>query len=199
MKNNNDLINYLVKNKIIKSKRVEEAFRRVDRKEFIENYHAYSDIPLPIEMGQTISQPTTVAIMTELLQVKKNHRVLEIGTGSGYQAAILSFLAEKVYTTERIGIIYNKAKERLSQYKNIEVFKASKDLGLKKHSPFDRIIVTAAAQKMPNILIEQLTDEGIMVVPVGIKFQIMHVIKKHRNGLKIEDHGHFRFVPLVNG
>src|SRR3954447_23860539 len=156
----------------IRDPRLLAAMSEVPRHEFIDERHwseAYSDHPLPIGSGQTISQPYIVAAMIEALQVAPHHRVLEIGTGTGYEAAILSRLAQAVYTVERYPDLAEQARyifQRLG-YRNIEVFKGDGSEGLPQHAPYDRIIVAAAAPAVPKALWEQLAENGRLVLPVG--------------------------------
>ncbi len=161
---------------------------------------AYEDRPLPIGYGQTISQPYIVAVMTELLELTGKEKVLEIGTGSGYQAAILSQLADTVYTIEIIPELCRRARYRLQMlgYDNVVVVCGDGYKGLPDYAPFDRIIVTAAPPKIPEALIRQLKPGGIMVLPVGEYFQRLVRIRKHEDGT-IEKEVLFpvRFVPMV--
>lgn len=168
---------------------------------------AYDDGPLPIGHGQTISQPYTVAFMTDLLglprpshKATEGKKVLEIGTGSGYQAAILSLLADKVYTVEVIPQLANQAKKRLKKlgYKNIEVKTADKEPGWKEKAPFDAIIVTAGMEKVPKSLFEQLKKGGVLVAPVGAEMdKEMTKFTKTKGKTKKETFGIFHFVPFV--
>nr|WP_319473742.1 protein-L-isoaspartate(D-aspartate) O-methyltransferase [uncultured Sphaerochaeta sp.] len=149
-----------------------QFFSSLDRSRFVdEPYKVLSslDRPLPIGYGQTISQPSLVAYMTEQLELRKTHRVLEIGTGSGYQCAFLAEFSGEVYTVERIGELSKKSEERLSflEYKNIHYRVADGSLGWPEHASFDRIMVTAAPKNIPKPLLEQLAPEGIMIIPVG--------------------------------
>jgi len=161
---------------------------------------AYDDMPLPTSDGQTISQPYMVAVMTELLELHGTEKVLEIGTGSGYQAAILSELSREVYSIDRFEDLTAKAVERFRAlgYANITVRAGDGTLGWPEEAPFDRIIVTAAAPRAPEPLIEQLGMEGIMVVPVGSRYsQQLLKIRKTASGLAEEYHTPCVFVPLV--
>ena len=156
----------------ITDERVLQAMGRVPRHEFVpETYldRAYADDPLPIGYGQTISQPYIVALMTQLLELKEGDRVLEIGTGSGYQAAVLAELTAEVYTIEIIQDLADQAKERLErlEYTNIRTRHADGYYGWEEHAPFDAIIVTAAPDHVPQPLVKQLTDGGRLVIPVG--------------------------------
>lgn len=164
---------------------------------------AYDDTPLPIACSQTISQPTIVGRMTQALQVTKRCKVLEVGTGSGYQAAVLSHLARRVYTTERHRPLARKAEEvlRLLDYANVTVITADGARGWPEQAPFDRIILTAAAEDPPGPLIAQLKEGGIMVLPVGQSDTVQTLIKvvKSASGLEYTPLGEARFVPLVEG
>ncbi len=179
------------------------AMIKVPREEFIppkfRNF-AYDDGPVFIGHGQTISQPYTVAFMTNLLNLKGKEKVLEIGTGSGYQAAILSLLADKVYTIERIPELSKEAKQRLEKlgYKNVEAREGSGEFGWKEKAPFDAILITAGLEEIPQELFKQLKQGGILVAPVGTgeEKQMIKFIKTPR-GIKKEEFGIFHFVPFV--
>ena len=161
---------------------------------------AYSDRPLPIGEGQTISQPFIVAIMTELLELKGDEKVLEIGTGSGYQAAVLSQLVDTCYTIELVKKLADDASVCLKQlgYTNVIAKCGDGYLGWPEHAPFDRIIVTAAPEEIPKKLVEQLKPDGIMVLPVGRYYQELIVVTKTKRGLNRERIIPVRFVPMVN-
>ena len=173
-----------IKARGVKDPHVLSALLKVERHRFVpEKYldSAYSDQPLPIGEGQTISQPYIVALMTELLELKGGEKVLEIGTGSGYQAAILAELAKEIYTIEIIEPLASRARERLSElgYQNVKVKAGDGYLGWPEAAPFDAIIVTAAPDHIPKPLIDQLTEGGRMVVPVGTYTQeLMKIIKR---------------------
>jgi protein-L-isoaspartate(D-aspartate) O-methyltransferase len=176
---------------------------KVPRHEFIpESYsnEAYADYPLPIGDDQTISQPYIVALMTDLLELKGNESVLEIGTGSGYQAAILAEIAKNVITIERISNLTEKSKNILKKYKNITLITGDGTKGYGKEAPYDGIIVTAAAEYIPHALKEQLKEGGILVIPVGdLFYQRLLKIKKVKNNF-IENYVcDVRFVPLREG
>ncbi len=187
----------------IKDIRLLDAMRRVPRHLFVgsqNEYSAYDDMALPIGMGQTISQPYMVAIMTELLELQGDEKVLEIGTGSGYQAAVLAELSKEVYTIERIEALTESARERFHSlnYGNIHVKTGDGTLGWPEESPFDRIIITAASPKIPDPLIEQLAMGGILIIPVGSRFsQLLLKIKKTKERLIEEYHTPCVFVPLI--
>lgn len=187
----------------IKDKRVLEVMARIPRELFVPEdcYHAaYEDRPLAIGFGQTISQPFIVALMTEALELKGNEKVLELGTGSGYQAAILAELARWVVTVERIPQLVASARRVLEElgYRNVEVHLTEKTLGWVSGAPYDAIIVTAGAPSIPKALLDQLAFGGRLVIPVGSRWQqeLMKVTKlKKRN--RVENLGGCRFVPLV--
>lgn len=187
----------------IKDKRVLDAMRKVPRHIFISTYlqdKAYNDSALPIGEGQTISQPYMVAIMTELLELKGNEKVLEIGTGSGYQAAILAELAKEVFTIERIETLAKNAEERLLLlgYKNVHVKADDGTSGWEEKAPFDRILITAGAPHVPKPLIDQLADNGTIIIPVGDRLvQRLLIIKKSDGKLIEEYHVPCVFVPLI--
>jgi len=180
------------------------AMRKVPRHKFVQPEfvgYAYDDTPLPIGSEQTISQPYIVALMTELIAPRKGQKILEVGTGSGYQAAILAEIADTVYTIEILPELSESAAERLKNlgYRNIKVKCGDGYGGWKEAAPFDAIIVTAAAENIPQPLIDQLKDGGIMVIPVGpmMSVQALTVIKKHGRDIKKETVLPVRFVPLI--
>ncbi len=182
------------------------AIERVPREVFVlPHFHdqAYEDQALPIAQGQTISQPQIVAVMTEALQVRKTHKVLEIGTGSGYQAAVLSKLARRVYTIERFKSLLKEAENRFHHLRlhNITSKAADGSKGWSEQAPFDRIIVTAAAEEIPQTLVDQLAVGGIMVLPVGPDKgdQVLIRLRKNENGIEFDHLADVRFVPLVGG
>jgi len=189
----------------IKDPQVLHAMNRVPRHFFVpENLQtrAYEDTPLPIGWQQTISQPYIVALMSESLEVKKGEKVLEIGTGSGFQAAVLSELGARVYTVELIPELAARAGETLKKlgYDNIDIYTADGSLGLPDLAPFDAIIVTAAADKVPHPLLEQLKTGGRMLIPVGREGETQELWKivKTAHGYHRESLGAVIFVPLVN-
>ena len=189
----------------VRDKRVLEAMRSVPRHLFVRQKdisHAYNDYPLSIGYGQTISQPYIVAYMTEMLQVEPQHRVLEVGTGSGYQAAILSYLVKEVFTVEIVGELAKKATDRLQQlnYRNVRVKAADGYYGWKVYAPFDRIIVTAAATLVPPPLLKQLRPGGKMCIPVGGQYAVQYltlVEKSEAGKIKMRKVLPVRFVPLT--
>ncbi|MBU0549569.1 MAG: protein-L-isoaspartate(D-aspartate) O-methyltransferase [Candidatus Omnitrophica bacterium] len=185
----------------IKDKRVLEAMRSVPRHKFVPQPYqrfAYRDTPLPIAEGQTISQPYIVALMTELLELTGKERVLEIGTGSGYQAAILAELAARVYTIEIIPALAKGAEELLKTlgYNNILVKCGDGYVGWEEHAPFDAVIVTCAPEEIPQPLIEQLADGGRMVLPVGSIYQELILVEKKDREIKKRSIIPVRFVPM---
>ncbi|MCU0903784.1 MAG: protein-L-isoaspartate(D-aspartate) O-methyltransferase [Tabrizicola sp.] len=186
--------------------RVLTAMERIDRGLFVRGTfadRAYEDMPLPIACGQTISQPSVVGLMTQALQVNPRDTVLEVGTGSGYQAAVLSQLARRVYTVDRYRRLVREASELFGKLDlaNVTAFTADGSHGLPDQAPFDRIIVTAAAEDPPGPLLEQLKPGGIMVVPVGQSDAVQALIKVTRTsrGFDYEELRPVRFVPLVEG
>ncbi len=187
----------------IKDERVLSVMEKVPRHLFVEEHlrdRAYEDRAFPIGEGQTISQPYMVALMTELLELNGDEKVLEIGTGSGYQTAVLSMLASEVYSVERIQPLALRAKDLLEklEYENVHVFVSDGTLGLENRSPFDGIIVTAGAPEIPGQYIEQLAVNGRLVIPVGEKkSQVLHKIKKTRSGLEETLSTACVFVPLI--
>jgi len=193
-----------IRKKEIASDRVLDAILNVPRHFFFDGAFlekAYIDQAFPIGAGQTISQPATVASQTELLQLKEKDRVLEIGTGSGYQAAVLCEMGVKVYSVERQKTLYKKAKDLLSKLKcKAEVYYGDGFKGLPQFAPFDKIIITCGAPYVPTDLINQLKPGGRLVIPVGIgDIQEMLLVEKLGNGeIKESNHGKFSFVPMLN-
>ncbi|WP_171115606.1 protein-L-isoaspartate(D-aspartate) O-methyltransferase [Ruegeria sp. HKCCA5463] len=186
--------------------RVLEAMEQVDRGRFVTGLfadRAYEDMPLPISCGQTISQPSVVGLMTQALDVRPRDTVLEIGTGSGYQAAILSKLARRVYTVERHRRLVSETGKLFADLglTNITAMLSDGSFGLPEQAPFDRIIVTAAAEDPPGPLLAQLKIGGIMVLPVGQSDTVQQLIKVTRTeaGLDYEELTSVRFVPLLEG
>jgi len=164
---------------------------------------AYADHALPINCGQTISQPYVVAYMTEQLALRPHHRVLEVGTGSGYQAAVLSRLAREVVSIERYRTLAEQARGRLRAlgYDNVEVVTGDGFAGVPAKAPYDRIIITAAAEHVPQALLDQLADDGVMILPLGPHSGSQHIIKltKSTTGIARENLIAVRFVPLLPG
>lgn len=186
--------------------RVLTAMERIDRGAFVRGHfagRAYDDMPLPIACGQTISQPSVVGLMTQALKVEPRDKVLEVGTGSGYQAAVLSQLARRVYTVDRHRRLVRDAAGifRRMDLTNITAVAADGSFGLPDQAPFDRILVTAAAEDPPGPLLAQLKIGGIMVVPVGQSDTVQSLIRVTRgaDGLEYDELRPVRFVPLVEG
>ncbi len=195
-----------LRSKGITDPRVLKAMETIPREAFLEGTfqpRAYADTPLPIDCGQTISQPSVVAQMTQALEVTPRCKVLEIGTGSGYQAAILAKLTRRVYTIERHRPLARLAAKRLTALDlgHVTVVTGDGSLGLPAQSPFDRILLTAASEDPPALLLEQLRVGGIMVLPVGQSDMVQTLIKieKSDNGLEYTELGEVRFVPLLEG
>jgi len=191
----------------ISDQAVLRAMDEVPREHFVaadDAESAYADQALPIACGQTISQPYVVAYMTEQLEAGPQHRVLEIGTGSGYQAAVLSRIAREVVSIERYRTLADAARNRLKTlgYDNVTVLAGDGLLGVPDRAPFDRIIVTAAAENIPDALVEQLAEDGRMVLPLGPRTGVQHIvklIKKTGGGFVREELIAVRFVPLLPG
>jgi protein-L-isoaspartate(D-aspartate) O-methyltransferase len=187
----------------IKNSRVLDAFLKVERHKFIPEelrMSAYADFPVPIGAGQTISQPYIVALMTECLGLSGEEKILEIGTGSGYQTAILAELAKEVYTIERIEVLSRNAETVLNElgYKNIKIRVGDGSLGWKEDAPFDRIIITAASPRIPLPLTEQLNESGKLILPLGESFsQVLTVVEKKKGELESIEVCGCVFVPLI--
>jgi protein-L-isoaspartate(D-aspartate) O-methyltransferase len=182
------------------------AMDEIPREQFVTTDYiddAYADQALPIACGQTISQPYVVAYMTEQLGVRRHHRVLEVGTGSGYQAAILSRLASDVVTVERYRTLADAARVRLETLncRNVIVVVGDGLAGVPDHAPYDRILVTAAAEAVPNTLLEELAEDGVMVLPLGPHTDAQRIVKlsKTKEALSRQDLIWVRFVPLLPG
>ncbi|HQY43812.1 MAG TPA: protein-L-isoaspartate(D-aspartate) O-methyltransferase [Paracoccaceae bacterium] len=197
---------YTLRSKGVTDARVLAAMEAVDRGLFVKGIfadRAYEDMPLPIACGQTISQPSVVALMTQALDVSPRDKVLEVGTGSGYQAAILAQLARRIYTVDRHKRLVREADQifRDLDLANITAFAADGSFGLPDQAPFDRIIVTAAAEDPPGPLLAQLRIGGIMVLPVGQSDAVQSLIKVTRteSGFDYDELRPVRFVPLVEG
>ena len=187
----------------MKDARILQAFEKVPREQFIPKEYqqqAYEDSPLPLGHGATISQPTTVMLMLQALEVKPGNKILEIGTGSGYNAALLAELTGrkgKVITLEFVKELAESATKKLSHYRNVKVMYADGKYGYQKEAPYDRIIATAACQEIPEALLKQLRLNGILVIPIG-PYHNQEVIKltKLKNELTRESLGNFVFVPM---
>lgn len=187
----------------IRDPRVLEAMGKVKRHLFVApafRDRAYDDTPLPIDEGQTISQPYVVARMTSLLQLQPTDKVLEIGTGSGYQAAILAELTRKVYSIERHLLLLQKARKVIEElgYQNIVLKQGDGTIGWAESAPFDKIVITAATPTFPKTLFSQLKDGGLMVFPMGEKrMQQLAVVERHGEEAIMQDAGQVSFVPLI--
>jgi protein-L-isoaspartate(D-aspartate) O-methyltransferase len=197
---------FALRSKGVTDQRVVNAMEKIDRGPFIRGYfaqRAYEDMPLPIACGQTISQPSVVGLMTQALKVSARDKVLEVGTGSGYQAAILSQLARRVYTVDRHKRLVAEASEifRALDLTNITAVTGDGSFGLPDQAPFDRILVTAAAEDPPGPLLAQLKIGGIMVLPVGQSDTVQSLIRvtRHEDGFDYDELRPVRFVPLVEG
>jgi len=203
-KTRDDMVTKQIENRGIKNKLTLNAMRTVPRHKFVPPNLidiAYNDRPLPIGYGQTISQPYIVAYMTAAIVPEKEFKVLEIGTGSGYQAAVLSEIVSKVFTIEIITELFNSADERLKNlnYKNVVCKNADGYFGWEEHAPFDAIIVTAASEYIPPPLIEQLKDGGKMIIPVGSPYlnQTLILVEKEGEDLTTTSLLPVRFVPFT--
>ena len=187
----------------ISDPQVIEAMREVPRHCFVDDAlqsRAYGDFPLPISAGQTISQPYIVALMTEALKLTGSERVLEVGTGSGYQAAILSRLCGQVYTVERINLLLAGARRVFDQLRYFNIVAKLDDgtLGWPEHGPYDAIMVTAGGPEIPEPLIDQLEEGGRLVIPVGDQhLQVLQLLEKKEDGIQIKELEKVRFVDLV--
>ena len=195
-----------LKNKGISDENVLNAINAVPRHVFLDSSFlnfAYQDKAFPIGSGQTISQPFTVAFQSSLLEIKKNMKVLEIGTGSGYQACVLAEMGAKVFSIERQRKLYTKTKAFLAEFPyRIKMFLGDGNKGLPTYGPFDRIIITAAAPEIPQALVDQLKVGGMMVIPLCENEEhqtMLRLIKQEDGSLKREEHGDFRFVPMLKG
>ena len=195
-----------LKNKGISDGNVLNAINTVPRHVFLDSSFldfAYQDKAFPIGSGQTISQPFTVAFQSSLLEIKKNMKVLEIGTGSGYQACVLAEMGAKVFSIERQRKLYTKTKAFLAEFPyRIKMFLGDGNKGLPTYGPFDRIIITAAAPEIPQALIDQLKVGGMMVIPLSENEScqtMLRLTKQEDGSLKREEYGDFRFVPMLKG
>lgn len=195
-----------LKNKGISDENVLNAINTVPRHVFLDSSFldfAYQDKAFPIGSGQTISQPFTVAFQSSLLEIKKNMKVLEIGTGSGYQACVLAEMGAKVFSIERQRKLYSKTKAFLAEFPyRIKMFLGDGNKGLPTYGPFDRIIITAAAPEIPQALIDQLKVGGMMVIPLSENDNcqtMLRLTKQEDGSMKREEYGDFRFVPMLKG
>jgi protein-L-isoaspartate(D-aspartate) O-methyltransferase len=196
------MVNEQLKGRDIRDPRVLDAILKVPRHLFVPESlrpEAYRDSPLPIGYDQTISQPYIVAFMTQALDVQSDHRVLEIGTGSGYQAAVLGLLANRVYTIEIIAPLATRARETLTGlgYRNIEVRTGNGYLGWPEHAPYDRIMVTAAPDEVPPALVQQLKIGGLMAIPVGTATQQLRILRRTATAIETLSTLPVRFVPMT--
>ena len=186
----------------INDKGVIAAMSKVKREEFVTKEFAglaYEDAALHLFEGQTISQPYTVAFMLKLLELNKGLSVLEVGSGSGYNAALMAEIVKpgKVYTTEVRKPLFEFASKNIKTYKNVSIAQKDGSKGWKEHAPFDRMILTAACEEIPKVLFQELSENGVLVAPVGSsEYQVMKKITKKKGKLLYEDHGFFSFVPL---
>lgn len=195
-----------LRNKGIKDENVLNAINNVPRHVFLDSSFvefAYQDKAFPIGSGQTISQPFTVAFQTSLLEIQKNMKVLEIGTGSGYQACVLAEMGAKVFSIERQRKLYTKTKSFLSEFPyRIKTFLGDGNKGLPTYGPFDRVIITAAAPEIPQSLVDQLKVGGMMVIPLSENEEcqtMLRLTKQEDGSMKRETYGDFRFVPMLKG
>ena len=201
--NKKELIFFLTRNNILKTKSIIQAFEKIDRKDFILKKYtneAYNDYPLDIGSNQTISQPSTVAFMLELLSPKKGDKILDVGSGSGWTTALLGYIVGsegKVCGIELIPdlVLFGRANLEKYDFKNTKIYQATKDLGLKDKCPFDKILVSASARDVPEELIKQLKVGGTMVIP--IQDSIFRLFKKSRKKIEKEKIPGFVFVPLI--
>ncbi len=197
---------FTLRSRGVTDRRVLAAMERIDRGAFVQGVfadRAYEDMPLPIACGQTISQPSIVGLMTQTLELTGREKVLEVGAGSGYQSAVLSQLARRVYTLDRHKRLAQTARETLASLgiSNVTVLAADGSRGLPEQAPFDRILVTAAAEDPPGPLLAQLRIGGIMVLPVGQSDHVQTLVKVTRGeeGFDYDDLKPVRFVPLIEG
>jgi protein-L-isoaspartate(D-aspartate) O-methyltransferase len=198
----NSMVDEQLKARDFRDERVLDVMRRVPRHLFVPpalRGDAYEDSPLPIGHGQTISQPYIVAFMTEALDVQRYHKVLEIGTGSGYQAAVLAELAGSVYTIEIVEPLAATAARTLAElgYKNVHTRAGNGYAGWPEEAPFDRIMVTAAPPEVPPALVEQLKPGGLIAIPVGTAFQELRIMRRTERGLDVLKTLPVRFVPMT--
>jgi len=201
---NHTMVAVLERDGYIRSEKVKRAFEIVDRANFVpedKRAYAYFDEPLPIGWSQTISAPSMVAIMLELLQIEEGNKVLEIGTGSGYNACLMACMGAEVITIERIPALRDFAKDNMKKCpcrEKVKIFLGDGSIGFKREAPYDRIILTCGAPDIPPPLIEQLKPGGIMVIPLGgTFFQELYVVKKEKGRLMKKRWGEVAFVPLI--
>lgn len=203
IKRSKENLRKVLKSEGLLDEKLERAFDKVPREEFFPQHNrsnSYLNNAFDIGFGQTISQPSMIFIMLKKLEVNKSHKVLEVGTGSGYLTALLCELSYFVYSIERISELAKSAEERLKKlgYTNFKIFTGDGSTGLPEHSPYDRIIVSAAAPKIPVSLLLQLSEEGILVIPIGgLDFQRLTIVKKSKDNTEIKEDVSCRFVPLI--
>ena len=203
MLNKKGLIEHLKSSGVLKNSNIIEAFEKIDRADFVLEEHkleSYEDHPIPIGRGQTISQPTTVAFMLELLSVQKGDKVLDIGSGSGWTTALLSELVGstgEVFGDERVSELVEFGSKNLAKYdfKNSKIIQAGDKLGLSNEVPFDKILVSAGADELPKELLTQLKTGGILVIPIG--YSVWKIIKTTDEEIEEEEYKGFTFVPLI--
>ncbi len=201
----NEMVSYQIELRGIEEKKVLDAMREVPRHIFVPDEYreaAYADTPLPISYGQTISQPYIVALMTELIDIDRSSKVLEVGTGSGYQAAVLSRIAGKVYSVEIVKGLHEQAARNLGSagYHGVKTRHGDGYYGWREHAPYDAIIVTCASEFIPPDLVSQLKKGGRMCIPVGPPFKVQHLLlirKSEAGRVSVEMITEVRFVPLV--
>lgn len=199
-KEKNDLITTLVEQRVLKTQKIIDAFKKVSRENFVLPEHvkyAYGNFPLPIYENQTISQPLTVAVITESARPEKGQNILEVGAGSGYQAAILSEIVGKngrVTALERLHVLAQLAKKNLEEYKNVSVIECDGSAGYENNAPYDSIIVSASASHTPEKLVSQLKNKGRLVITIGDR---LFCITKNKKSLSEEFIGYYSFVPLI--
>ena len=196
------MVDQQIRKRGVKDKKVLEVMRQVPRHLFVDPDSmdaAYEDNAMPIQCDQTISQPYIVALMTELLELEQSSKVLEIGTGCGYQTAVLAEIVEQVYTVEIIPELAESASKRFKEfgYPNIHQRYGNGYYGWEKYAPYDRIIVTAAPKKLPNRLIKQLAEDGLMILPIGDYHQDLVRIRRAEHGIECKTVSGVRFVPMT--
>ena len=195
------MIEHQIRGRGITDPHILEVFQKVERHQFVPPSHqneAYEDHPVSIGQGQTISQPYIVALMTQLLHIQVGNKILEIGTGSGYQTAILAELGGSVVTIERIEALFHEARQRLASYPSVTCILGDGYHGYPEQAPYDRIILTAAPSEIPQPLIEQLAEGGILVAPIGVGYQKLYKITKESSGkIRHEEICDVIFVPMI--
>ena len=195
------LLDYLERNEYLKTSEVRKAMEKVDREAFVrisDRASAYDDTPLSIGQGQTISAPHMVAMMLEELLLEKDDNLLEIGSGCGYHAAVVSKMVSKVTTVERIKYIYELACKNLENYKNIEIIHGDGSLGFMDNAPYQKIMVTCGSPQVPKPLVDQLDFDGLMVIPVGGRVaQELLTIKRTKEGIEVNRRPGVAFVPMI--